>query len=410
MSCSLRVSGDHRKEDYRHSTESLQSISRENQAKRLTFMFMFPLVVNLTRRTPKKYGVNLIIARPLPGFGDPLHWLIPPPRELLCPDVVVGHGRKTGGPAYLLSSIQNCKYVQMLHVFAEDLGKFKFEDCTVEDAIEDIEKKHKLELQLCAVAHLVIAIGPYLQQKYSRLLPHERVEVITPGLIEKFLTQATRPYKATPNVSRWNRFVVIMVGRGSYEDLELKGYDIVASAIASLGRKFNLIFVGSPQSKHRRLEAWFLQKTGIARAQLTIRGYRSYEDIKSMFEQSDLVTVPSRTEGFGMVGVEAISAGVPVLVSSETGIAFALEEVEGGTAVIVYSDNPEEWARRIQQVSEQKPEERFANAVHLREQYEKVYSWDIKTEKFTQWVEGMLSVHCLFTGIICWFNLKCTVE
>lgn len=129
-----------------------------------------------------------------------------------------------------------------------------------------------------------------------------------------------------------------------------------------------------------------------------------------MFEQSDLVTVPSRAEGFGMVGVEAISAGVPVLVSSETGIAFALEEVEGGTAVIVDSDNPEEWACRIQQVSEQKPEERFATAVHLREQYGKVYSWDIQTEKFTQWVEGMLSIHCLFTGIICWFNLKCTVQ
>ena len=83
-----------------------------------------------------------------------------------------------------------------------------------------------------------------------------------------------------------------MLGRGSFEDLELKGYDIVASAIASLGRNFNLIFVGSPQSKHRKLEAWFLQKTGIARAQLTIRRYRSYEDIKSIFEQSDLVTLP----------------------------------------------------------------------------------------------------------------------
>ena len=111
-----------------------------------------------------------------------------------------------------------------------------------------------------------------------------------------------------------------------------------------------------------------------------------------------------------MVGVEAISAGVPVLVSSEIGIAFALEEVEGGAAVIVDSDNPEEWARRIQQVSEQKPEERLANAVHLRGQYGKVYSWDKETEKFTQLVDGMLSIHCLFIGIICWFNLKCTVQ
>lgn len=187
MSCSLRVSGDHHQ-------GGLSTFNREfaiNLARKSSEKINVHVYVStgseFDKKDAEKYGVNLIIARPLPGFGDPLHWLIPPPRELPCPDVVVGHGRKTGGPAYLLSSIRNCKHVQILHVFAEDLGKFKFEDCTVEDAIEDNEKKHKLELQLCAVAHLVIAIGPYLQQKYSRLLPHKRVEVITPGLIEKFL-------------------------------------------------------------------------------------------------------------------------------------------------------------------------------------------------------------------------------
>ena len=61
------------------------------------------------KKDAEKYGVNLIIAEPLPGFGDPLHWLIQPPRELPYLDVVVGHGRKTGGPAHLLSSNRNCK-------------------------------------------------------------------------------------------------------------------------------------------------------------------------------------------------------------------------------------------------------------------------------------------------------------
>ena len=83
-----------------------------------------------------------------------------------------------------------------------------------------------------------------------------------------------------------------------------------------------------------------------------------------MFREADLIVMPSRTdaEGFGLVALEAISAGVPVLVSSECGIARALEEVDGGMSVVVSSDLPEEWVRRIRELSEQKPEERHASA------------------------------------------------
>ena len=83
-----------------------------------------------------------------------------------------------------------------------------------------------------------------------------------------------------------------------------------------------------------------------------------------MFYQSDLVALPSRTKGFGLVALEAIFAGVPVLVSGEFGIAEALQKVEGGNTVIVRSDEDEgEWARRIREMYEESAEEREVNAV-----------------------------------------------
>ena len=107
-----------------------------------------------------------------------------------------------------------------------------------------------------------------------------------------------------------------------------------------------------------------------------------------MFHQSDLVALPSRTEGFGLVGLEAISAGVPVLISGESGIAEALEKVEGGNAVIVESDeDKDEWARRIREIYEKSVEEREANAVKLRENYRKVYSWRAECERFKGLIE-----------------------
>lgn len=107
-----------------------------------------------------------------------------------------------------------------------------------------------------------------------------------------------------------------------------------------------------------------------------------------MFHESDLVAIPSRTEGFGLVALEAISSGVPVLVSGESGVAEALQEVEGGNSVIVESDDDVvEWARRISEVSNQSPKEREAKARKLRENYRKVYSWREQCEMFKRLIE-----------------------
>ena len=133
------------------------------------------------------------------------------------------------------------------------------------------------------------------------------------------------------------KFTVFMFGRDSYEDRALKGYDIVANAIASLGTKFELTFVGSSEGEHRKIEQWFLENSRISRKQITIRSYCNEQDeLKMMFHQSDIVVLPSRTEGFGMVALEAISAGIPVLVTGESGIAEALHEVSGRWEVCHY--------------------------------------------------------------------------
>ncbi|XP_022785147.1 uncharacterized protein LOC111325582 [Stylophora pistillata] len=187
-------------------------------------------------------------------------------------------------------------------------------------------------------------------------------------------------------------FSVFVFGRATFEDLSLKGYDIIANAIGSLGKKFELIFVGSSPGEHQKVEQWFLDNTCINRSHLTIRGYcNDPEELKMMYYQSDLVALPSRTEGFGLVALEAISAGIPILVSGESGIAEALREVEGGNTVIVELDeDADEWARRIREMSEESAEEREAKARRLRENYRKVYSWRAECERFKGMIEKVV--------------------
>jgi len=42
-----------------------------------------------------------------------------------------------------------------------------------------------------------------------------------------------------------------------FEDPTLKGYDIVANAIGSLDKTFELTSVGSSLGEHRKIEQWF---------------------------------------------------------------------------------------------------------------------------------------------------------
>ena len=336
------------------------------------------------RRDASRQGVNLITARRPPGSSDPLEWLKIPPPELPHPDIVFGHGRKFGSAAYFISYRTKCRWIHFVHVYCEALGKFKLECSATADAIADNEEKNRRELELCEASDLVVAVGSLLQRKYSRSLPDIRVEVITPGIFEQYVNLAARNSKKFERSEE--EFSIFMFGRGSFEDFTLKGYDIVGKAVASLGRKFELTFVGAPQDAQRKIETRFLEETKISREKLTIRGFCTYEEMKKMFHQADLIVMPSRTEGFGLVALEAVSAGVPVLVSSECGIAKALQSVDGGMSVVVSSDLPEEWARRIRELSEQKPQDRHAGAMHLREQYGKKYSWKQECERFEQMI------------------------
>ena len=353
------------------------------------------------RKDAKQHGVNLITARNVPGSADPLECLKFPPSELPNPHLVIGHGRKLGIPAYSLVQNTKCKWIQFVHVYCENLGKYKESSTAAEDTIEENERKHKMEIELCKAADAVVAVGSRLQQLYSRSLVSVKVELITPGIFEKFSNKS----QLAVDRSVVKNFNVFMFGRATFEDLSLKGYDIVANAIGSLGKKFKLTFVGSSPGEHQKVEQWFLDNTCINRNQLTIRGYCSQqEELKMMFYQSDLVSLPSRTEGFGLVALEAISAGVPVLVSAESGIAEALHKVEGGQSVVIESDDDDatQWVQRIKELSNQSPEERQTNAMKLRENYSKVYSWSGECERFKEMIKNIVKTS---NGTLCYLVL-----
>ena len=51
-----------------------------------------------------------------------------------------------------------------------------------------------------------------------------------------------------------------------------------------------------------------------------MRSAKEREKLAEQFYEADLVIMPSRTEGFGLAALEALSAGLPVLVNGNSGL------------------------------------------------------------------------------------------
>ena len=118
----------------------------------------------------------------------------------------------------------------------------------------------------------------------------------------------------------------LFVGRMSYQ----KGPDLLVEAIPfvlSYYSNAKFIFVGDGDMRHSvESRAWDL---GIAHATRFL-GYRSGQELINLYKASDVVCVPSRNEPFGIVILEAWSAGKPVVVSCNGGPSeFVWHEVDG---------------------------------------------------------------------------------
>ncbi|WP_369781564.1 glycosyltransferase [Pseudomonas sp. WC2401] len=62
-------------------------------------------------------------------------------------------------------------------------------------------------------------------------------------------------------------------------------------------------------------------------------GWLTAEDLQSLYLTADILIVPSRWEGFGLVAVEAMRAGLPVIASNVGGLAEVVEDNATGILI-----------------------------------------------------------------------------
>ena len=357
------------------------------------------------KHTPKQkdhardLNIELVDAKEITGF--PAVELLAYPPDDLDIDILIIHsyGRDLGRQAQIIKDKKKCQWVNVVHTVSEDLEKF-LDKKSADPAANDQITEHELQTILCEKSDLVIAIGPKVTEAYRSALlfsgKDESVITLNPGIFEEFLVER-RKIKGSGKIFR-----VLLSASSKY--FLVKGCDIATKAINLLqDSSYHLIFVRQPKDNEDQLKKAFLD-LGINQHQLTFRSSGSKDFWPRLLCEVDLVIKPSRTEGFGISGLRAISADLPVLVSGNCGLGMVLMKLPSGAQHVINSDDPQAWADAIKNVRAKAMQVRREESEQLRKDYMQQFNWKMQCDEI---VKKMFSMNPHKSGefVYCNFDL-----
>ena len=348
-----------------------------------------PLCSEEDERAAAKFRVCLLKAKEIPGY-DPVDWLASVPKDLHM-DVVIGHGIRLGRRALMIKNLYpDCKWIQVVHTDPEE--HVIYENYAV-STVRRLEE-HQAEVEVCELADRVVAVGSKLTEAFARYLRYcgrdQDVLNLTPGIFSEFTN-------INHAAEERETFRVFVFGHSDSEDFLLKGYDIAARAFAMLKdeeRSFKLVFVGVPDGEEQYKVMERFRDEGILARQLIVRFLEGRGELAKQLCEADLVLMLSRTESFGLAALEALSAGLPVLVSGNSGIGKALKKVPYGSNCVVYTEDPVIWAEAIKAVCRKGREVRLMEAILLRQSYAETYQWERQCSTLVEEMLEMIKGQC----------------
>eukprot|EP00058_Branchiostoma_floridae_P012519 XP_002598007.1 hypothetical protein BRAFLDRAFT_79766 [Branchiostoma floridae] len=118
--------------------------------------------------------------------------------------------------------------------------------------------------------------------------------------------------------------VVLSIGRVRNVE-RLKGHDLAAESIDKAAQRLDNKYTlrlrvrGIDENDFKESKRILEEKLSSGRVKPTLLPYGTQEEIRRDMEACHLVLMPSRAEPFGLVGL--VAAGVPVLISEQSGLA-----------------------------------------------------------------------------------------
>jgi D-inositol-3-phosphate glycosyltransferase len=269
-------------------------------------------------------------------------------------DLIHSHYWLSGLAGLDLRESWNIPLIQMFHTLAV------MKDRVARNAEEEPSKlRIDSEGQLLRKADRVVAATPAEVAQIQWLYREEtsRVVVIPPGVdTSRFYPIPKDEAKGFIGVPCPDR-MLLFVGRIE----PLKGIDILIEAVGILQSEGLLdehpyclaVIGGDAQISHEQMtdEMDRLQSLGKSLGVhdlITFLGKRDQDTLQYYYSAAEVVIVPSHYESFGLVALEAMACGTPVVASETGGLAFLIKD--GETGFHVPTADPKALAERLRTI------------------------------------------------------------
>lgn len=175
-----------------------------------------------------------------------------------------------------------------------------------------------------------------------------RVEIVPPGVDHAFFSPGDRCGARHALGLDCDGPLLLFVGRIQ----PLKGLDVAIGALAHMAnRDARLVVVGGPSgaegAEHERHCQNLVAAAGLG-DRVIFRPPQPHHLLSSYYRAADVCLVPSRSESFGLVALEAGACGTPVVAAAVGGLLTLVQD--GVTGLLVDSRDPRAYAAAIDQV------------------------------------------------------------
>ena len=254
-------------------------------------------------------------------------------------DLVYSHYWLSGAVGELLTERLGLPWVHTAHTLALVKNRQLAPGATPEPA-----ERIQVERRIAAEADLLVAStedeGEDLALIYGA--DRDRITVVAPGIDLSTAGEARR------KIGYPDQRLLLFVGR-----LErLKGVETSLRALALAADRrhqdVRLLVLGgdsrdAEQSEKERLRA-VAADLGIS-SRVDFLGSVAHHELPYFYAAAEACLMPSYSESFGLVGLEAQACGCPVIASNVSGLASVVRE--GVTGYLMDGHDPAEWAERI---------------------------------------------------------------